>query len=146
MTTDPKRSRGDKANTSEIAKLRGRTLLMLSAIEREEPGPQWASLRIVVENAEGVSDLRAIHREMRALLAAMSPLGRELLEHELSLRFGPDARQERDETVVAKVRSTGRIRTEREYRIVQAYVDSLPPTASERDALGALLDDFMAAP
>jgi hypothetical protein len=48
--------------------------------------------------------------------------------------------------VLVKVRSSGRIRTEREYRIVQAHLDSLPPNASERHTLGTLLDEFMAAP
>jgi hypothetical protein len=146
VTKDPKRSSGDTARAREIAELRGRTLLILSVIEREEPGPQWASLRQVVENAARVTDLRTIYREVRGFLAAMSPLAREPLERDLAQRFGPDAQQQRDRQVVAKVRSAGRILTEREYRIVQAHLDSLPPNASERHTLSALLDEFMAAP
>jgi hypothetical protein len=129
----------------EIAELRGRSLLILSAIEREEPGPQWASLRLVVENSVRLTDLRTIHRDVRALLAAMSPSARELLERDLAKQFGPDADLEHDKQVVARVRSAGRIQSEREFRIVQAYLDSLPPNDSERDTLGAFLDDFMAA-
>ena len=36
MTKDPKRSTGDIASASEILELRGRALLILSAIERQE--------------------------------------------------------------------------------------------------------------
>ena len=139
MSKDPTRSPGDTASAEEIVELRGRALLILSAIEREEPGAQWASLRSVVENAAGVTDLRTVHREVRTLLAALSLSARERLERDLAQRFGPDVHLERDKQVVAEVRSTGRVRTEREYRIVQAYLDALPPSASDRDVLGPLL-------
>jgi hypothetical protein len=145
VTKDPKSSSGDTARAREIAEVRGRTLLILSVIEREEPGPQWASLRQVVENAARVTALRTIYREVRGFLAAMSPVAREQLERDLAQRFGPDAGRERERQVLERVRSAGRIRSESEYRIVQAHLDSLPPNASERHPLGALLDEFMAA-
>jgi hypothetical protein len=145
MTDDRKHSSGGAARPTEIAELRERSLLILSAIERGEPGPLWASLRQTIESAERVTDLRTIYREVRGFLAAMPPSARELLERDLARRFGPDTQQERDERVIEKVRSSGRIRTEREYRIVQAHLDSLPPNASQRQMLGALLDEFMAA-
>jgi hypothetical protein len=44
------------------------------------------------------------------------------------------------------VQKRGRIRSEREYRIVQAYLDSHLGDDAEDIALGALLDEFMAAP
>jgi hypothetical protein len=90
-----------------------------------------------------------IYRETRSFLGAMSPATREKLERELRERFGPDAEQLRDGEVVAEVRSFGRIRSEREYRVVQAYLDSLPANPDdefEAAALGELLDEFMAAP
>jgi hypothetical protein len=79
MTNDGKRSSGGSTRATEIAELRGRSLLILEAIERAEPGPLWVSLRQTIENAARVTDLRTIYREVRGLLAAMSPATRELL-------------------------------------------------------------------
>jgi hypothetical protein len=106
-------------------------------------------MRLVVESTTKLSDLRVIYRETRSFLGAMSPATREQLERELRERFGPDAEQLGDGEVVAKARSIGRIGSESEYRVVQAYLDSLPANPddeSEAAALGALLDEFMAAP
>jgi hypothetical protein len=145
MTKSSKRASSVAARAIEAAELRGRVLLILATIEREEPGETWARFRLVVENAKRLTDLRTIHREIRGILAAMSPSAREQLERDLEQRFGSDSEQIRDQQVIAKVRSVGRIRSEREFRIVQAYLDSMPPNASEGRALGALLDEFMAA-
>jgi hypothetical protein len=71
---------------------------------------------------------------------------RQQLEHDLEQRFGPDAAALRDRQVVAAVKKRGRISSEREYRIVQAYLDTHPSDDSGGLALGALLDAFMVAP
>ncbi|HEY7236306.1 MAG TPA: hypothetical protein VH539_19250 [Gemmatimonadaceae bacterium] len=121
---------------------------MLAAFEREEPSPTWARFRELVETSTRVSDLRTLLRECRGMLGAMSSPGRRALELDLRNRFGPDQEWERDLAVVAKVRARGRIRSEREYRSVQAYQDSIAGDAGRQDeflALGGLLDDFSAA-
>jgi len=145
----PKRPRSAAARELEAADLRGRALLILAAAESEAPSAFWSQWRLLIESSTKLSDLRLIYRETRSFLGAMSPTTREPLERELRERFGPDAQQIRDGEVVAKVRSVGRIKSEREYRIVQAYLDSLlgnPDDESEFASLGELLDEFMAAP
>lgn len=50
-------------------------------------------------------------------------------------------------SIVEKVRRVGRIKSEREYRIVPAYQDSMaadPGNEDEYSTLGALLDEFIA--
>jgi len=145
----PKRPQAASPRASESTDLRSRALLILAAIDREEPSEAWEKMRLVIERTRKLSDLRAIYREIRSLLSAMSPLTREQLQRELRERFGPDAQQIRDGEIVAKVRSTGRINSEREYHIVQAYLDSLPASPdddSDDASLGELLVEFMAAP
>src|SRR6185312_3014824 len=95
-----------------------------AAIEREEPGETWARMRVLVENTTRLTDLRVIYREIRGMLGVMSPESREQLERELEQLFGPDAATLSDRQVVAAVQERGRIRSEREYRIVQAFLDS----------------------
>jgi len=136
------------ANVEEAAALRERTLLMLVAFEREEPGPTWAKFRELVETSSRLSDLRTMLRECRGMMAAMSPAGRCALESVLRDRFGADPEWDRDLAIVAKVRARGRIRSEREFRSVQAYQDAIAAELERQDeflALGALLDDFSAS-
>ncbi len=122
--------------------------MMLDAFEREEPGSTWGKFRMLVNDAQRVSDLRALLRECRGMMGAMSPAGRRALDQDLRERFGTDAQWERDLAVVQKVRARRRIRSEHEYRSVQAYQDSIAGDANRHDeflALGALLDTFSAA-
>ena len=134
---------------AEKVELRERALAMLAAFEREEPGPMWARLRGVLERTTQVSPLRTLLRELRAMTGAMSSEGRRALRQELRERFGPDRDEKRDLATVAKVRARGRIRSEPEYRAVEAYGDSIAGDPARQDeylALGALLDEFSAAP
>lgn len=138
-----------RTRAEEVAELRARALLAIATIDREEPSEIWAQVRAIVEHATRLTDLRTLYREIRGFVGAISPSARQQLERELQERFGPDVGQIRDTKVVARVRKAGRIRSEREYRIVQAYLDSMPVEsrdAAETLALGALLDGFMAAP
>jgi hypothetical protein len=124
-------------------------LLILATAERDAPSAFWGQMRVLVESTTKLGDLRVIYREARSFLGAMAPATREQLERELRERFGSDAERIRDGEVVAKVRSIGRIRSESEYRVVQAYLDSLPANPddeSEAASLGELLEEFMAAP
>ena len=143
----PRRHDGTAAEAVTI--LRERALLMLAAFEREEPSATWSQFRGLVEKATRASDLRSLLREFRAITGAMSESRRRALERALRDRFGPDDDWERHLAVVARMRVRGRIRSEREYRSVQAYQDSIANTVALQDdflALGALLDDFTAAP
>jgi hypothetical protein len=55
------------------------------------------------------------------------------------------AERKREVATIAAVRERGRIRSEAEYRRVQAYADTLvePEEQAEYLELGALLDEFM---
>jgi hypothetical protein len=121
---------------------------MLDAFDAAEPSPTWAEFRKLVERA-GLADLRSIVRQLRGAAAGLTLQARAQLERELLARFGPDENWQRDRELVAKVRARGRIQSEREYRAVQGYADAIAgDPANEADflALGALLDDFSAAP
>lgn len=123
---------------------------MLAAFEREEPGPTWAHFfRAVLECTNRLGDLRVLLRELRAMTGAMSPEGRRGRQRALRQRFGPDRDEGRELVTVEKVRARGRIRSEREYRSVEAYADSIAGERARHDeylALGALLNAFTAAP
>ena len=93
--------------------------------------------------------MRAMLRELRGMQAALPLSPQRALTHELRTRFGPDPQAAADRIVVERARARGRIRSEREYRIVCAYADAIagdPAAAPEHSALGALLDGYMAAP
>jgi len=75
---------------------------------------------------------------------ALAQLRRRLVE-----RFGADPDQEKDKTAANAARTRGRIRSEREFRAVQAYADSIAADLESRDefnALGALLDEYASRP
>jgi hypothetical protein len=132
---------------AEKAQLLLRCRLTLDAIERAEPSPSWAELRAVVERSAGrVAELRSLVTELKALAAALPGEARQGLARDL-VAHGIDtaAERERDAAAVAPVRARGRIRSEAEYRRVQAYADTLvqPEDGEEYLALGALLDEFM---
>ena len=120
--------------------------MILARIEQEEPSETWTRFRVLVEGTTRLTDLRVIYREIRSILGDMLPEPRAQLERDLEQRFGPDAADLRDRRLVAAVQKRGRIRSEREYRIVQAFLDSHSGDNAEVLALGALLDEFMAAP
>jgi len=146
MAASP-RAPGDR--NTEKAELRDRALLILARFEREEPSPVWAELRNVIARTTTLSGLRSIVRDLRGTMGAMPAATRLALEQDLARRFGPDAGAAKDAAVVNKVRRRGRIDSEREYRSVQAYADTIASEPSRQDefvALGALLDEYMAAP
>lgn len=140
---------GGSARDEEAALLRQRAHMILEAFERAEPSPSWARFRELTDRARTLTDLRTINRELRGAMAALSSTDRRELVRTLDDRFGPDAGFERDRRAAERALARGRIRSEREYRAVQAYADSI---AGDREAesqylsLGALLDDFMASP
>jgi hypothetical protein len=137
------------AAAEELIALRGRALLILAAFEREEPSPTWARYRALVEEATRLTHLRGIIEDLRAMMAGLPRESGAALRRELRARFGPDREEERDRKSVAKIRARGRIRSEREYRIVQAFADGIPADPDDQNeylALGAMLDEYMAAP
>jgi plasmid stabilization system protein ParE len=149
MAKTASRKRNSHDRDLERAELRARTLLYLDAFDREEPSERWKKFRELAVSTNRLSDLRALAREFRSFLGAMSPSRRIQLERELHETFGSDAEQRRDGEVVANVRHARRIKSEREHRIVQTHLDSLPPDPdadAEIIELGALLDEFRAAP
>jgi hypothetical protein len=138
-------SRSVKPN--EADELRERATMMLAAFVRAEPTATWSQMNEIVARAKGVNALRAIVRELRGAAAGLSRAARAELERALRDRFGADKSWERDRQLVARVRARGQIRSEREYRVVQSYADAIAADdQAEFLALGALLDDYMAAP
>ena len=140
-----------KAKREALAELRVRAFLMLDAFERDQPGSGVGQLRQVVEGARSVSAMQSILRELRAAASTLSPTGRQHLDRELGKRLGPElsAEEEREQAVVAAVQRRGSIRSEREYRIVQAHADAISAShaaQAEVVALGRLLDEYSAAP
>ena len=133
----------------EARVLRERAYLILDAFQQAEPGPTWARFRDAVQRATRVSELRTLYRELRGAMAGLEPSARDQLQRRLVERFGPDGQYDEDKAAAERARSRGRIRSEREYRAVQAYVDSIASDVGARDesdALGALLDDYASRP
>jgi hypothetical protein len=143
-------SEGDAGHvrSAELSELRERVLVMVAAFEREESSQTWAKLRELAERSTRLTDLRGLVRECRGIMGALTPAGRRALDIELRERFGADPQWERTLGIVAKVRARGRIRSESEYRSVQAYQDSISSNADSQEeflVLGGLLDSFSAA-
>jgi hypothetical protein len=138
---------------AELVALQGRCTLMLDAFARAEPDAGgFAAFRATVDRvaaSRSLSRMRAMLRELRGMQAALPPDTHRELARDLAARFGPDEAAERDADLVARVRARGRIRSEREYRVVCAYADAIvgdTHTQDEFRALGALLNGYMAAP
>ena len=109
----------------------------------------WAELRQVLDRTRGIRGLRAILRELRGMGSGLGPAARQELDQALRDRFGPDGSEEPDLEIVAEIQRRGRIRSEAEYRVVQAHADAIaadPAREAEFLALGTLLDGYMAAP
>jgi len=143
------RSDSSPEQAAGAEELRARLYLMLEAFEREEPSKTWLEIRELVDRSSRLSVLRSLLRDLRGAVAALSPSGRRTLETALQEQFGPDSEWQRELAIVERVRARGRIRSEREYRAVQAYQDSIAGDRARQDeflALGAMLDDFSAAP
>ena len=143
----PKSTSEPHNDDREKGDLRARGMVMLTAFEREEPSESWRNLRDRLSESTRLRDLRVILQELRAMTGAMSAPGRRALFDELHQRFGSDPQYEADVTIVARVRRRGRITSEREYRSVQSYADSIsgnPECGEEFLILGGLLDSFMA--
>ena len=136
------------ATDAEKAPLLLRCRLTLDALERAEPSPSWPQVRAIVEESAGrLRDLRTLAQELRATAAGLPATVRAELRRTLD-QHGIDvaADRTREAGSVAAIRARGRIRSEAEYRRVQAYADTLvqPEDEAEYAALGALLDAFMA--
>jgi hypothetical protein len=133
-----------RADSGTIDDLRARAALMLDAFNRAEPSTSWNRFREVVATAKSVSTLRAIIQELRGASAGLLPTDRAALRKELLERFGPDEEFERDRQLVQKIKQRGKIQSEREYRILQSFADTIAADdPTEYLALGALLDEFM---
>ena len=139
-------------SAAAAAELRQRLEMMLDAFERAEPASTESSAmwRVLLDKSTSLTALKALARELRGRSGALRPAARRDLDHALRARFGPDPESARDALVVAAVCQRGRIRSDREYRVVAAYADSLARDATDAAVeaeyvqLGALLDAFMA--
>ncbi len=130
---------------AEVEALRERALTMLAAFDREETGPAWSQFRELVQKSTRIGELRTILRELRDITGTMSRSGRKELDRALAARFGDDIEGQRELEIVTR----GRTRAEREYRSVQAYIDSKAGDQIRDEeflAFGALLDAYSAAP
>src|SRR3982751_1205214 len=122
---------------------------MLDVLEQAESSPTLARFRAATEQATRLSDLRTINRELRGAMAGLDRTALAQLRKRLLEQFGPDVDHEKDKAAADKARQHGRIRSEREYRAVQAYADSIAAdfvARDEFDTLSALLDDYASRP
>jgi hypothetical protein len=129
--------------------LRERAYLILDAFEQAEPSPTWARFREATQRATRVGDLRTIHRELRGAMAGLEPSALDQLRSHLIEQFGPDLDYDGSGALAERALGRGRISSEREYRAVQAYADSIAADVRRRDdfdALGALLDEYASRP
>jgi hypothetical protein len=129
--------------------LREQASLILDAFEQVEPGPTLTRFREATRRATRLSDLRTLNRELRGAMAGLEPSALAQLRERLIERFGPDPDHENNTAAAHNARTRGRIRSEREYRAVQAYADSIAADVGSRDdfdALGALLDEYASRP
>jgi hypothetical protein len=134
---------------AETQTLREQAYLILDAFEQVDPGPTLARFREAAKRATRLSDLWTINRELRGAMAGLERSALAQLRTRLVERFGPDADHEKVKRAADKARAHGRIRSEREYRAVQAYADSIAADLESRDdfdALGALLDEYASRP
>jgi hypothetical protein len=116
---------------------------MVASFEREVPGRVWSGVRQVVEKSNSLSGLRTVLRELRSLLGALSQASRDRIEQELLDRCGPDEDAANDASIVQRVRKQGRIRSEREYRVVQSYADSINGDQSRNEEFLVLVRSWM---
>ena len=135
------------ANAADKAQLLTRIRLTLDAVERAEgASATWTEFRALGErSANNLRVLRMLAQEVAVLASLLPGPIRVALDTALTAA-GIDLAGERaaDLAAIAAVRARGRIRTEAEYRRVQAYADALiaPEQQEEFLALGALLDEF----
>jgi hypothetical protein len=137
------------AKAAEKAQLLTRWRLTIDAVERAEPGHAGcAELRAIGEaNANRLGALRELGREASVMAAMLPAPIRAELETALAAAgidvTGEHAAEAAD---VAAIRARGHIRTEAEYRRVQAYANRIgvdPRAQAEFLTLGQLLDEFM---
>jgi len=134
---------------NEAEQLRARAFFILDAFEEAEPSPNWERFRQVTTQATRLNDLRTINRELRGAMAGLDPSVLAHVRRQLLERFGEDPDYEKDKVAAGNARTRGRIRSEREYRAVQAYADSIAADVDaheEFDALGGLLDEYTSRP
>lgn len=131
---------------AEKARLLLRCRLTLDAFERGEPSAMWADFRAFVEASSGrLADLRSILLELKPMAAFMpKEIRRELAQSLAAHGFDVALELEQDRAAVDAIRARGSIRSEAEYRRVQAYADALitPEEKEEYLQLGALLDEY----
>jgi hypothetical protein len=143
---DPGTSAKQRATATE---LRGRALLILDSFEHEEPSSTWQQMRELVHTSTRIGDLRTIVLELRSAMAGLTPEARLSLDHRLAEQFGADEEQALRLALVVEVLKRGCIRSEEEFRIVQAVADSIAADlarGAEFLQLGSLLDEYSAAP
>ena len=124
-----------------------RCYMTIDALEQSEASPLWAEMRATVAaHATRLTDLRRLVAELQPMAALLPRNTRRSLLRALKSQ-GIDIASERRSHVdaVAAVQTRGRIRSEAEFRRVQAYADTLVDPGDEREyqQLGELLDEFM---
>jgi hypothetical protein len=135
----------------EVRSLRDRCILVLRFLNRRgELGDQFGQFEEVIHRSYENEDLRGLRLLRREFDDWSKDLGaEEQLELETLLRveLGVDVDEEHatDLTQVRQIEARGRIRNEREYRLVQARLEELHASSAdttEAERLAALLASY----
>ena len=116
--------------------LRDRLLLTIRFIENAQDFPSGQQLREIVEVSAAKGDLRTLRliaREIDDMMIALAPHERDGLEALLLSRFGIDKDSEREELGrwAASILERGTIRSEKERRRLEDYVEQLTATGGD---------------
>jgi hypothetical protein len=115
----------------ELAALRDRCVFIYDFMTKHAPlGPLATQLRDAVKDAHAAQNLRGlrlIRRDFDEWSKSLPETLREELGRLLNSRFGVDQEREAEarEREVSEILARGRIRNEREYRLVESSVDDL---------------------
>ena len=126
-----------------LQELRSRLLLTLEYMESVEDFPMGQRFRTIVESSAEECDLRALRlmkRDIDGMKLALLPQQREELETLLRERLGVDQALERleEREAITRILKRGTVRSEKERRRVQEYVECLEATGGDPVLIGQL--------
>lgn len=134
----------------ELDALRRRCHLILDFIASVEPAGVWSEFKAFVEKTAAKRDLRGLRMVVRDLTEAqtgLSPRDRGELSRRLQDELGVDLSQEQTKELkkIQEIVGRGKIRNEREYRMVHDRVEEIyadEQAREEVERLNALLDAY----
>jgi len=138
----------------ELRKLHSQTVALLDGLARVDPpfADSAGRMKAVMDGALSMQDLRGLReaaRDIRGLLDSVSPSQRrEVLTHVESTTGQPLEREhEKDKAAADRILARGKIRNDREYYLLRAYLEHLEGGINNderQNALAQLIDSYRA--